>query len=46
MLDEKNKKLKQEQVEAKKEKDVPDIKPGFDYIWGSDQDDLVEGTEE
>lgn len=28
------------------DKEAPLIKPGYDYIWGSDQDDLVEGKEE
>jgi hypothetical protein len=32
--------------ETKIENDTPLIKPGFDYIWGSDQDDLVEDKEE
>lgn len=32
--------------ENEKEKDAPLIKQGFDYIWGSDQDDLVEYKEE
>jgi hypothetical protein len=27
------------------EKEAPLIKPGFDYIWGSDQDDLGNSKE-
>lgn len=45
MLDDKEKEP-MDHVESKNEKDAPLIKPGFDYIWGSDQDDLVADKEE
>lgn len=36
-------------VKAQESKDetssTPGIEPGMDYIWGSDQDDLVENLE-
>jgi len=45
MLEDKEKETT-EQLESKEEQDGPLIKPGFDYIWGSDQDDLVEDKED
>lgn len=44
--DEKEKQATAESNLEPNKKEKPLIKPGFDYIWGSDQDDLAEGKEE
>jgi len=35
----------QNKTQSESEKSPPLIKPGYDYIWGSDQDDLMEEEE-
>jgi hypothetical protein len=44
--DEKEKEQNMRSDDEHDEKEAPLIKPGFDYIWGSDQDDLGNSKEE